>query len=115
MSSNPIRIQRKRTAGWRMPANTVYVGRPGKFGNPFSFKDFLISLSLIHQVRQVQNHEVSDNAGREWMVDSFEKWIKENPELLSLAKKELKGKNLACWCSLKEKCHADILLMIVNE
>jgi len=28
------RIQRKRTAGWKMPADTVYVGRPGKFGNP---------------------------------------------------------------------------------
>ena len=25
----PTRIQRKRTAGWKMPENTVYVGRPG--------------------------------------------------------------------------------------
>lgn len=24
----PIRIQRKRTKGWRMPPGTVYVGRP---------------------------------------------------------------------------------------
>src|SRR6185312_6782793 len=31
----PIRIQRQRTKGWRMPANTVYVGRPTKWGNPF--------------------------------------------------------------------------------
>ena len=34
----PIRIQRKRTKGWRMPANTVYVGRPSKFGNPFTLR-----------------------------------------------------------------------------
>ena len=29
----PKRIQRKRTKGWRMPENTVYVGRPSKFRN----------------------------------------------------------------------------------
>jgi hypothetical protein len=32
----PERIQRKRTKGWKMPAGAVYVGRPTKFGNPFS-------------------------------------------------------------------------------
>ena len=31
----PKRIQRKRTAGWRMPENTVYVGRPTRWGNPY--------------------------------------------------------------------------------
>ena len=31
----PIRIQRERTKGWRMPPNTVYVWRLSKFGNPF--------------------------------------------------------------------------------
>jgi hypothetical protein len=28
------RIQRKRTKGWRMPENTVYIGRGSKCGNP---------------------------------------------------------------------------------
>ena len=27
----PKRIQRKRTKGWRMPANAVYVGRPTSY------------------------------------------------------------------------------------
>ena len=31
----PRRIQRKRTRDWRMPANTVYVGRPSRWGNPY--------------------------------------------------------------------------------
>ena len=34
----PKRIQRKRIKGWRMPKNAIYVGRPSKFGNPFSIK-----------------------------------------------------------------------------
>ena len=31
----PIRIQRRRTKGWRMPDGAVYLGRPTKWGNPF--------------------------------------------------------------------------------
>lgn len=31
----PSRIQRKRTKGWRMPDDAIYVGRPAKWGNPF--------------------------------------------------------------------------------
>jgi hypothetical protein len=36
----PKRIQRKRTKGWRMPQNATYVGRPTRWGNPFSIGDF---------------------------------------------------------------------------
>ena len=32
---SPVRIQRKRTKGWRMPEGAVYVGRPSAWGNPF--------------------------------------------------------------------------------
>lgn len=35
----PERIQRKRSKGWRMPPNTVYIGRPSKHGNPFSLSN----------------------------------------------------------------------------
>lgn len=34
----PRRIQRRRTAGWRMPDGAVYVGRPTKWGNPFGYR-----------------------------------------------------------------------------
>lgn len=34
----PKRIQRKRTKGWKMPENTVYVGRGSKWGNPYYVK-----------------------------------------------------------------------------
>lgn len=35
----PIRVQRQRSRGWRMPANTVYVGRPTRWGNPFEVSE----------------------------------------------------------------------------
>jgi hypothetical protein len=34
-TTSPSRIQRKRSKGWRMPAGTLYCGRPGVLGNPF--------------------------------------------------------------------------------
>ena len=37
--SAPRRIQRKRVQGWRMPPNTVYVGRPTTWGNPYGTPD----------------------------------------------------------------------------
>ena len=36
---SPVRVQRKRTKGWRMPENTVYVGRGSRWGNPFKMGD----------------------------------------------------------------------------
>ena len=38
--TRPQRIQRKARPGWRMPANTVYVGRPTKWGNPNTIAHF---------------------------------------------------------------------------
>jgi hypothetical protein len=32
----PQRLQRSRAKGWRMPAGAVYVGRPTRWGNPFT-------------------------------------------------------------------------------
>jgi hypothetical protein len=31
----PVRIQRKRARGWRMPRGVIYVGRPSIYGNPY--------------------------------------------------------------------------------
>jgi len=93
----PKRIQRKRVLGWRMPENTVYVGRPTKWGNPFIGDD------AIKKYEEMIMFKMLDG-------DAFKK------ELL-----ELKGKNLACWCPLFDKnglpikCHADILLELANR
>jgi len=39
----------------------------------------------------------------------------DNIEFRKAVKKQLKGKNLVCWCPLDKSCHADILLKIANE
>lgn len=89
----PERVQRKRTKGWRMPENTVYVGRPTKYGNPFI-------------------EGVCGNTAE----DAVRKYKSTMSEMLKQdVRKELKGKNLACFCALDKPCHADALLKIANE
>lgn len=89
----PKRIQRKRTKGWRMPSNTVYVGRPSKWGNPLT----KIKPQLYDRARA---------------VILFKAYLTE--EAKEKIRKELRGKNLCCWCPLDQPCHADILLEIAN-
>jgi hypothetical protein len=96
MEKTPVRIQRKRTKGWKMPENTVSVTRPGKFGNPYKVDE-------------------KNGMDRELAYESFRLlYCQDHPEFVEMVKRELKGKNLACFCPLNKKCHADILLKIAN-
>jgi len=51
----PKRIQRRRSKGWTMPPNVVYVGRPSRWGNPFG-----------------GDREESLRAYREWVLSGIE-------------------------------------------
>lgn len=101
------RIQRKRIKDWKMPANTIYVGRPSKWGNP-------IKIGVVNTLPQSFMHVVKNN---DEAVRAYTEWIYEDQrdEFREEIRKELKGKNLCCWCKLTEKCHADVLLRIANE
>ena len=94
----PIRIQRRRSRGWKMPDNTVYVGRPTKWGNPYT-------------IAEMGSHDDAVCKFEEMLVEGLEDSYPMDEEII----RELRGKNLACWCSLKSPCHADILLEIANK
>lgn len=95
----PKRIQRESTRGWKMPKNTIYVGRPSKWGNQFQ---------CLSRYESVKRFEESLN---DWINNiygygenhSYEEFIA-----------PLRGKNLACWCPLDQPCHADVLLKLAN-
>lgn len=113
----PQRIQRKRTAGWRMPDNTVYVGRPTKWGNPATVGN----LSVIVVGRKPGQPQ--SFGSRPPTVQDVAKWFAdcvEDDPLRNLgwtvdeARLALGGKDLACWCPLGQPCHADVLLRVAN-
>lgn len=92
----PERIQRKRTKGWKMPADTVYVGRPTEWGNPFKAP-------------------TNDAIGRAYAVVQFAGYCPPDSPLAEAARRILKGKNLACFCPVDQPCHADVLLELANR
>jgi hypothetical protein len=135
--TKPIRVQRKRTAGWVMPENTTYVGRPTKWGNPFDFRrseHCWSALAYGCKGDPAGRREASVRAYRAWLTEGYvsvenglymERGGKSEPIALSpdinpgrpptLAevRAELRGKNLACWCG-EGPCHAEVLLELAN-
>lgn len=97
---SPVRIQRRRTKGWRMPEGAVYVGRPTVWGNPWSMAD-AVALLVPVDLRP------------RWLVDRFRQDVAFDP-FLSIDLLAIRGKDLCCWCALDQPCHADVLLEIAN-
>lgn len=108
--SKPQRIQRKRTKGWRMPENTVYVGRPGKWGNPFQSTSLPMNPERRDHYASMYRHAITEDCFCCWPWETG--IVPHTPEEI---RKELAGKNLACWCPLDQPCHADVLLEIANK
>lgn len=85
------RVLNKRTVKFVDLGNTVYVGRPTKFGNPF---------------------RIGPDGTREEVIEKFRAWFTSWAGAEN-ALEELRGKDLVCWCA-PEPCHADVLLELAN-
>jgi hypothetical protein len=106
----PKRIQRRRAKGWKMPPNTVYVGRPTRWGNPY-FPGSGRSRGFFDKDMTPTEYEAHD---RRVQVQWFRELMAE-ANMRSDFLAPLRGKNLACWCKLGDPCHADVLLELANK
>ena len=95
---SPRRIQRQRTKGWRKPEGAVYVGRGSKWGNPWR----------VGEPSPWAPYEPMDHTQA---VAVFEYGI-DTVVLGALARRELAGRDLMCWCPPDKPCHADVLLKL---
>jgi len=117
----PVRIQLRRTKGWRMPANTVRVSRPGPYGNPYFVERQ--SGQLWDPVTSTWT-ERWEMRCRHWVRGTIypTKRLASEKAVALFASEvapflrvdDLAGKNLACWCALDQPCHADVLLELAN-
>lgn len=87
-----------RVVNRRVDRFDVYIGRPSKWGNPFS-----------HLSKSIAKFRVPF----EEVLPRYEAWLKEQPELMA-ALGELRGKVLGCWCK-PGPCHGDILARLADE
>ncbi len=101
-SIKPVRIQRSRRKGAKLVSPNglpvVCVTRPGRWGNPFRVGQPGIETpkQAVERFRMV-------------MTSLDMAFIREG------LRRELRGKNLACFCPLDQVCHADVLLELANR
>lgn len=82
----------------------VYIGRPSKWGNPFTHKQD--GKTLAEYV--VEDRDTAVNAYREWITNGDGKHLLDDLH-------ELKGgKILGCWCK-PQACHGDVLLELLDK
>ena len=113
----PQRVQLSRRKGWRLPANTVNVARPSRWGNPYKVATGCQSTDLgSRAIVTLMFHALAatDEPQTRECVHTLP-----YPTLAEI-RAELAGKNLACWCPLPEPgqpdwCHAAVLLRVANE
>ena len=78
----------------------VYIGRPSKWGNPYSRKPGIAKFKVSTRAEAIYQHK---------------NWILSQPELMDEIRKELKGKILGCWCDNPYGCHGYTLWCIAND
>jgi len=118
----PQRIQLSRQKGWRKPDGAVVVSRPSRWGNPFSVERWgreravewfemlangYWSPSKMDDLSESDYYDVY-TARLKWMDR-----LRGHPS--EIARAELAGFDLACWCRPDELCHADVLLEVANR
>lgn len=70
----------------------VYIGRPSKWGNPFT---------------------IGRDGDRDEVIAKYWEYILQQPQLLADLP-ELSGKVLGCWCR-PHTCHGDVLIQLLKE
>jgi hypothetical protein len=136
----PQRIRLSRQKGWRMPPNTVKVDRTTRWGNPFNLKDPAHCWTAIafgfradpagRHAASVAIFEAWLGAGKGGDIAECGLYAEKDGESIPIAvgptisapapppldeiRRELAGRNLACWCKPDQPCHADVLLKLAN-
>jgi hypothetical protein len=115
-----VRIQRRRVKGWRAPAGAAYAGRGTRWGNPNQVVRTATGWAVNHDNGSSVGTFPSDLEARRFAVEAYRAHLKAHPELVDLARSELAGRALMCWCPLPadgepDHCHAAVLLELANQ
>ena len=82
-----------RIVHWKKEPYDVYIGRPGKWGNPYI---------------------IGPDGTREEVIEKYEEWVRSSPTMMRTLH-QLKGKVLGCWCDPGVPCHGEVLLKLMKE
>ncbi|MFF2852623.1 DUF4326 domain-containing protein [Streptomyces sp. NPDC058001] len=122
-NGGPIRIQRRRTPGWRKPEGAVYVGRPTRFANPARIvrADRGLTIQWGATGRSVGTYPADGVEARRYATELYRSWLDlpEQADTCALFRALLHGRDLTCWCPLPapgepDHCHAAVLLELAS-
>ena len=88
------RVYSMRKSAEKPPPDAVRCDRKTPYGNPF---------------------EIGRDGDRDTVLAKHEAWFfaSEQAELRDRVRRELRGRDLKCWCA-PERCHCDVLLRFAN-
>lgn len=117
MTAKPVRLQLSRRKGFNLQAlsratnglEAVNVARPFEYGNVFKVGFVACGCRSSGECdHNTFNCETAAEA-----VERF-RAIPRSAKRIEKIRRDLRGKNLACWCKPGDPCHADVLLEIAN-
>lgn len=116
---NPERIKYWKGRALESPNGlpNIYVGRPGPWGNQFVIKEIKSASGREWYVvnRNVRLQAHNKISARACAVRLYREWIWDTKDAAyrNKVRRELRGKNLGCWCALDGgPCHGDVLLQV---
>lgn len=130
----PKRIQLRRTKGWRKPEGTIVVSRPSRYGNPFKvgalvrdpgpwnspacpYDGFMepgvyqasgLAGPYDYEIRRIRDAADAVALFTPYVVFHDDVYP---PEAI---RRELGGRDLACWCGVGDPCHGDEWIRLAN-
>lgn len=129
----PVRVQLRRTKGWRMPEGCRKVDRSTRYGNPFHVWRspsgvWGVRLSGGELLLPAADREAAAGAARH--LHRLVVAIPGRPARLHVGGRvfaappypplddivrDLAGADLGCWCAIGSPCHGDTLLEVANR
>lgn len=104
----PARIRLSRAKGWRKPEGAIVVARPTLWGNPWKVGEHGTRAQCVARYAILAMGYISVG-GKVPVKEQERALLKMRADL-----DQLKGRDLACWCSHDGPCHADVLLELAN-
>ncbi len=96
----PVRFQQFRGKRSKPNPEARCVTRPSRWGNPFK-------VEVYGQEKAVELH-------RRALLGSQIKALRVLGYDQAMVRRELRGRDLGCYCRLDQPCHADVLLEVAN-
>jgi hypothetical protein len=109
----PKRIQMSRQTPWRAEhPDAVIVDRSSRWGNPFRVDGKRVLCGIELWVLPTEAAAVAH------AVRAFRWQLENHPNVVGFTvedvRRDLAGRDVACWCPIDAPCHGDVLLELAN-